>query len=193
MRTVLPIAVLAVLFSFAGCKQLFETDEEGAPKKSKKVKRPAPGPGEEPGKPEEGEDPAAEAAPGEVPTREQGLKALAEARELLKSAEFAKAEPRLKVAAAAGIDGADKLLLKVRSEQRASDLFTSAKKKIAEGDLGGARADLGQIPESTAATARAKELIEDLAKREENAEKEMMAAAANKLAAPEPDAGAPAP
>ncbi|MGC4121116.1 MAG: hypothetical protein QM765_42370 [Myxococcales bacterium] len=54
--------------------------------------------------------------PSTPPTRQEGLEALEEGRMLIEEAEFVSAERELRVAAAAGVEGGDKMLLRVRSE-----------------------------------------------------------------------------
>jgi len=138
------------------------------------------------------------------PTRQQGLEALEEGRMLIEEAEFVAAERELRIAAAAGVEDGDRLLLRVRNELAAEKLILSAQKKLAANDVGGARADLQRVPAGLILSDYARQTLEKIAARESDARKELLEKVNRRIAdsgdageaaqaAPATPAAAPAP
>lgn len=126
--------------------------------------------------------------PANPPTRQDGLAALEEGKLLVEEADFRGAERELRIAAAAGIDGADALLLRVRGEMAAEERIAAAQKKIALRDFEGARAELARVPDGYILTDIARNLAQRLEQRETEARKELLDKAAQKFETGAPDA-----
>ncbi len=206
-RALLPALCLCVL-ALAACKRDTDSGVRATPLTKEDVKKARPrGPK---GAPEDSaptagavDDPAIPAVGVEPPSRDDAQQAFNLGKALFRDGDFKGAEEQLKVASAAGLDGADKLLLRVRSEARGEELFLSARKKMEEKDYTGAKKDLQQIPASTVIAAKAKALIAEINGIESSEVKEMRQHAAERLglvdggleaaAAPAPEAPAAAP
>lgn len=125
------------------------------------------------------------------PTREEGATAMAEARLLLEEAEFRAAEGELRIAAAAGIPGADDLLARIRGEIAAEELILSAQKKEAARDWAGARAELSRVPQGFILTTIAERQLARLDEREAATRKQIVDKASQRLSGEGADASAP--
>jgi len=130
-----------------------------------------------------------------LPTRAEGQAALTEGQQLIEEADFRAAEGELRIAAAAGIDGSDALLLRVRREIAAEDAIVAAQKKIADKDYAGARADLRRVVGGLVLTDLAKQMTSKLDQRDADARKELQAKVAGRFEADAsmPDAAPSAP
>ena len=124
------------------------------------------------------------------PTRAEGQAALVEGRELVEEADFRSAESDLRVAAAAGIDGADALLLRVRREIAAEDAILAAQRKLADKDYSGARTDLRRVGAGLILSDLSRQMIGKLDQRDADARKELLAKATQKF---DPDASVGSP
>lgn len=115
------------------------------------------------------------------PTRDEGATAMIEARLLLEEADFRAAESELRIAAAAGVAGADDLLARVRSEIVAENLIIAAQKKEAAGDWQGARADLSRVLPGLILSTIAERQLARLDEREAATRKQMLDKATERL------------
>lgn len=131
--------------------------------------------------------------PSTPPTRQEGLEALEEGRMLIEEAEFVAAERELRIAAAAGVEGGDKMLLRVRAELAAEQTIVSAQKKIAARDYAGARADLKRVPPGLILSDYARVAVQKLAEQESEARKELVDKVNKRLEIPDSGAGEEAP
>jgi len=135
--------------------------------------------------------------PATPPTRQDGLAALEEGKQLVEEADFRAAERELRIAAAAGVDGADALLFRVRGEISAEDRIAGAQKKIAVRDFEGARAELARVPDGYILSEIARGIAQRLEQREVDARRELLDRAAQKFESadaatgPAPDAPKP--
>ena len=94
------------------------------------------------------------------PTRQEGVAALDEGRQLIEEADFRAAEAELRIAAAAGVNGGDELLLRVRREIDAENLIASAQRKLAARDVAGARAEFQRVPSGLILSDYARQSLE---------------------------------
>ncbi|HEY3446784.1 MAG TPA: hypothetical protein VGK67_10495 [Myxococcales bacterium] len=152
----------------------------------------------------EDDEPAVPSIGVEPPSKDEGQKAFNLGKALLRDGDFKGAEEQLKVASAAGLEGADKLLLRARNEAKGEEAFLSARKKMDEKDYPGAKQDLQQVPPNTVTATKAKALVAEINGMEASEVKEMRQNASERLglvdggaaAKPEetpPDAAAPPP
>ena len=196
MARVCLIALFASSLALAGCTKsdpiVRATPLKMEPKKPHEPRLPArpdqPDPPEQPVAPSDDAPPAIPVAGTVVPTRDEGQKAFTLGKALMRDGDFKGAEVELKTASAAGIEGSDKMLLRVRTEAAGEDLFTSARKKIEASDFGGARKDLAQVPPGTVVATKARALLAEIDQREVTAYKEMKEKASERLGLL-PDAG----
>ncbi len=128
--------------------------------------------------------------PSSPPTRQEGLEALEEGRMLIEEAEFVSAERELRIAAAAGVEGGDKMLLRVRAELEAEQIILAAQKKIAARDFAGAKSDLRRVPAGLILSDYARQALQKLDKQEIEARKELIDKVSKRFELP--DAGEPA-
>jgi hypothetical protein len=119
--------------------------------------------------------------PSSPPTRDEGQAALAEARALLEETNFPDAEKELRIAAAAGVPGADDLLAKVRAELGAEEHVVAAEKKMEAHDWEGARSELGQVPSGLILSDVAQLEIGRLDQLAEEARKQMVEQVADRV------------
>ncbi|HEY3448273.1 MAG TPA: hypothetical protein VGK67_18095 [Myxococcales bacterium] len=127
--------------------------------------------------------------PSSPPTRQEGLEALEEGRMLIEEAEFVSAERELRVAAAAGVEGGDKMLLRVRAELAAEQSILAAQKKIAAKDYVGARGDLKRVPAGLILSDYARQALARIAEQEVEARKELIDKVSKRLEAPDSGEG----
>lgn len=204
-------AFLLCLLALAGCQRDTDSGVRATPLKKGDTKKPReprstqPRADDSEPPPADDGEPAIPAIGVDPPSKDEAQKAFNLGKALLRDADFKGAEEQLKVASAAGLEGADRLLLRARSEAKGEDAFLSARKKMDEEDYAGARQDLQQVPPGTVTATKAKALIAEIDNREKNEVKEMRQNAAERLglsdagaaappAAPEPpDAAAPEP
>ncbi|MGC4121189.1 MAG: hypothetical protein QM765_42750 [Myxococcales bacterium] len=192
-------ALFVCALALAGCRPNTDNGVRATPLKKEDAKKPresrpsGPPRADNPAPPAAEDEPAIPAVGVEPPSKDEGQKAFNLGKAMLRDGDFKGAEEQLKVASAAGLEGADKLLLRARNEGKGEEAFLSARKKMDEKDYTGARQDLLQVPPNTVTAAKAKSLIAEMNAMEANEVKEMRQNAAERLGLADASTPAPAP